>query len=285
MKLSFGAWSFIRGPFAQNPISLHKTLHKLEDEGYQGVELAAAAPHPTPDSHDTPHKREHLRKEAADHGLAFSGLAPNLRGHTLVTSDECGLYLAAFERNLRFAADLGTNMIRVDTVESVADIDKVGLETATVFERIVQAFSECARLAAPHRIRVCWEFEPHLPINTPEEIVALVDAVRGRGNPNFAVLFDTSHAHICSAGNEFELLRQLKGRIGHVHLADSDGSLDDYGITRHLPLGEGRIDFTRLVSELRGNSADDWWVVDLCNCPSAWDAVAASKKFLEPFLK
>src|SRR5438874_25364 len=116
MKLSFGAWAFIRGRFAQSPISLHKALHKLEDEGYQGIELAAVAPHPTPDSHDTPDKREHVRKEAADHGLALSGLAPNLRGHTLVTSDECGLYLAAFERNLQFASDLGIDTIRVDTV-------------------------------------------------------------------------------------------------------------------------------------------------------------------------
>ncbi|MFL5341020.1 MAG: sugar phosphate isomerase/epimerase family protein [Gemmataceae bacterium] len=284
MKLSFGSWAFLRGAFAENPVSLHKTLHKLEDEGYQGVELAAVSPHPTPDLHDA-HKRDHLKKEVADHGLALSGLAPNLRGHTLITSDEIGLYLGAFERNLQFAADLGIGAIRIDTVEPTVQVNQVGLEPAVVLERVVAAFSECAKLAAARNVRVCWEFEPHLPLHSPDEIVALVDAVRGRNNPNFGVLFDTSHASVCSVGHELDLLRRLHGRINHVHLADSDGSVDEQGISRHLPLGEGRIDFGKLLPELRAQPPDDWWVVDLYNCPTAWDAVAASKKFLEPFLK
>ena len=285
MRLSFGVWAFLRGAFAENPVSLHKTLHKLEDEGYQGVELAAVAPHPTSDSHDAA-KRTHVRKEAADHGLAISGLAANLRGHTLITSDEIGLYLGAFQRHVQFAVDLGIDAIRIDTVEPATQVDRVGLEPAVVFERVVQAFSECAELAAEHGVRVCWEFEPHLPIRTPDEIVALVDAVRGQNHPNFGVLFDTSHAHVCSAGHELDLLRRLRGRISHVHLADADGSVDEHGVSRHLPLGEGRIDFQKLLSELRTcGPADDWWVVDLYNCPTAWDEVAASKKFLEPYLK
>ena len=74
IKLSFGAWAFVRGQYAANPVSLHKTLHKLEDEGYAGVELAAVAPHPTLDSHDA-QRREHVKKEVADHHLAISGLA------------------------------------------------------------------------------------------------------------------------------------------------------------------------------------------------------------------
>jgi sugar phosphate isomerase/epimerase len=285
MKLSFGAWPFIRGTYAANPVSLHKILHKLEDEGYQGVELAAAHPHPTPDSHATPDKRDHLRKEVAEHGLTFSGLAPNLRGHTLVTSDECGLYLAAFERNMQFAADLGIDCIRVDTVEPMAAVDRVGLEPATVHDRVVQAFCECAALAATRGLRVCWEFEPHLPLHEPDEIAAVVEAVRGHGHANFGVLFDSSHAYVCSAGRELELLQRLRGKITHVHLADSDGSVDEHGVSRHLPLGEGRIDFARLLPALRAAHADDWWAVDLYNCPTAWDGVAAAKKFLEPFLK
>ncbi len=285
MRLAFGAWAFIRGSFATNPLSLHKLLHKLEDEGYQGVELVATAPHPTPDSHDAS-KREHLRKEVADHGLAFSGLAPNLRGHELVTSDETGLYLAAFERNLQFAADLGIGCIRVDTVEPTVLVNQVGLEPAMVFDRVVQAFSECAKLAATRKVRVAWEFEPHLPLHEPDEIVRVVDAVRGHGHANFGVLFDTSHAHFCSGGNELDLLSRLKGKIAHVHLADADGSVDEHGITRHLPLGQGRINFAQLLPELKQcGAADDWWVVDLYNCPDAWDAIAMAKVFLDPYRK
>src|SRR5205814_4530798 len=98
MKISFGSWAFTRGPFAGSPVTFHRLLHKLEDEGYRGVELGAVAPHPTPDAHDTPEKRAHVRAEVADHNPASSGLAPHLRRHTLGRSDEGGLYRAAFER-------------------------------------------------------------------------------------------------------------------------------------------------------------------------------------------
>lgn len=277
-KLSFGSWAFTRGPFAGNPVSFHRLLHKLEDEGYQGVELGAVAPHPTPHTHETPDRREHVKQEVAEHGLAFSGLAPGLRGQTVVTSDECGLYLAAFDHAAKFAADLGIPTIRVDTVEPIPEVERHGLTAETVFERAVNVFSQCAVLAAKHGLNVTFEFEPHLPLNTPSEVLELVDAVRGRGHANFGVLFDTSHAHICSRGAELEMLRALSGRINHVHLADSDGTVDEHGVSRHLPLGEGRLDWDSLLPELPDVA---WWTVDLYNCPEAWDAVAAVKKFLK----
>jgi sugar phosphate isomerase/epimerase len=279
MKLSFGSWAFTRGPFADNPLSLHRVLHKLEDEGYRGIELGAVAPHPTPDSHPSRHKRDHVKKEIAEHGLAFSGMAPDLRSHKLVSVEDCGPYVAAFARYVLFAEDLGIPAIRVDTVEPTTELAAV--DPKRIFDRTVKAFNLCAKIAADRGMRVCWEFEPHLPINTPAQITALVDAVRGLNNPNFGVLFDSSHAHVCAAGAELDLLRSLKGKINHVHLADSDGTVDDHGVSRHLPLGAGRIDFGRLLPELQQSGLpDDWWVIDLYNCPDAWDAVATAKQYL-----
>src|SRR5262245_10233564 len=279
MKLSFGSWAFTRGPFADNPLSLHRVLHKLEDGGYRGIELGAAAPHPTLDSHPTRHKREQVKKEVADHGLAFSGLAPDLRSHKLVSEGDCGPYVAAFARNVQFAEDLGIDAIRVDTVEPLAEIP--GIDPKQIFDRAIKAFNLCAKVAADRGIRVCWEFEPHLPLSTPSQIIALVDAVRGLSNPNFGVLFDSAHANVCTNGAELDLLRSLKGIINHVHLADSDGTVDERGVSRHLPLGAGRIDFGRLLPELQQSGVpDDWWVVDLYNCPDAWDSVAAAKQYL-----
>jgi sugar phosphate isomerase/epimerase len=277
MKLSFGSWALTRGAYAAKPVSFHQLLHKLADEGYQGIELGAVAPHPTPDSHGTPERREFLKAEVAEHGLGFSGLAPNLRGHTLVSSDECGLYLAAFERAVHFAADVGIDTIRVDTVEPIEKLRPMGVPAEEVFDRVVAAFGQCAAIAAKRGLRVTWEFEPHLPLSTPAEIVELVETVRKQGHANFGVLFDTSHAHVCTGGDEWELLQALKGKINHVHLADSDGSVDEQGVSRHLPLGTGRLDFKRLLPELRDAA---WWTIDLYNCPDAWDAIASGKKFL-----
>jgi sugar phosphate isomerase/epimerase len=279
MNLSFGSWAFTRGPFEGNPVSFHATLHKLEDEGYQGIELGAVTPHPTPESHATRQKREQVRKEVADHGLAFSGMSPNLRDQKLASVDDCGPYIAAFARYLMFADDLGIPAIRVDAVEPVSEL--AGVEPKRIFERAVKTFGLCSKIAADRGIRVSWEFEPHLPLHSPDEIVAVVDAVRSQDHANFGVLFDTSHARVCSAGKELELLRRLAGKINHVHLADSDGSCDERGVSRHLPLGAGRIDFAKLLPALR--QAGDWWTIDLYNCPEAWDSLALAKRFVDRF--
>jgi sugar phosphate isomerase/epimerase len=178
---------------------------------------------------------------------------------------------------VQFAADVGIDTIRVDTVEPVEKLRPMGIPAEEVFDRAAAAFGQCAQIAAKRGVRVTWEFEPHLPLSTPAEIVELVDTVRQQGHANFGVLFDTSHAHVCTAGGELELLQALKGKINHVHLADSDGSVDEQGVSRHLPLGAGRIDFAKLLPELRDAA---WWTIDLYNCPEAWDAIASAKKFL-----
>jgi sugar phosphate isomerase/epimerase len=160
---------------------------------------------------------------------------------------------------------------------------------------VVRAFDLCSKLAANRGIRICWEFEPGFPLNKPSEIVALVDALRSRGNANFGVLFDTCHAHMCAAvganqigenetlpGGELELLQKLKGKIAHIHLIDSDGTLNEHNTSTHNPFGTGRLNFDKLVPELlQSGVPNDWWCVDLCFWPNAWDVTADSKRFLD----
>ena len=51
-KLSIGSWAYI---FNQEvPTNdFHQVLHKLQDLGYEGVELGSFGVHPTPSSHPT----------------------------------------------------------------------------------------------------------------------------------------------------------------------------------------------------------------------------------------
>ena len=283
-KLAAGSWAFAHG--------LHTVLHGLEDARYDGLELGASPPHPTPDTHDTPHKRDQLRKEVADHGLTFSALVPNWRSHKVVATDDAGPFVAAFARHLAFAADLGIGVIQIDTAEPVSQTAALGLDPRRVLDRAVAAFGRCAGLAADRGVRVAWEFDPALALNRPSEVVAVVEAVRA-DHPNFGVLFDTRNAHLCAligaerdadpelaSGGEAVLLRRLKGKIGHVHLADSDGG------RAHVPPGRGKLDFNRLIPELVNAGADDdWWCVDLGGWPAAWDALDDSRRFLDRLRK
>ena len=293
-KLSIGSWAFLFNQ--EHPTNdFHSLVHKLGHLGYQGVELGGFAPHPNPDSHDTKEKRQKLRKMLADHRMAFSGLAADLWAQKLWSVADQTPFLTAFEKNVIFAEDLGITTIRVDTVEPITRVKEIGIEPKLLFNRCVKAFDACSKLAAQHGVTICWEFEPGFPINKPSEIVALIDAVRGLGNPNFGVLYDTCHAHMCAAvganqigeketlpGGALELLQKLKGKITHLHLIDSDGTLNEHNTSTHAPFGQGVLNFDQLMPELLTcGVANDWWCVDLCFWPDAWTVTADSKRFLD----
>jgi sugar phosphate isomerase/epimerase len=297
-KLSIGTWAYIFNQ--KEPTNdFHEILHKLQHLGYEGVELGGFHPHPGPDTCDTKAKRQALRKDVADHGLQLSGLAADLWSQKLLSVEDSGPYIAAFAKNVFFAEDLGIDTIRVDTVEDVNKFKATGTDLKVAFDRAVRAFDLCSKLAANRGIKICWEFEPGFPFNKPSEILALVNAVRDRGNPNFGVLFDTCHAHMCAAvganqigaketlpGGELELLEKLKGKITHVHLIDSDGSLNEHNTSTHNPFGTGKLNFDKLLPALtQVGVPNDWWCVDLCFWPDAWSVTADSKAFLDKMRK
>jgi sugar phosphate isomerase/epimerase len=231
----------------------------------------------------------------SDHGLAFSGLAANLWMHKLVSVADSGPYVAEFAKNLLFAEDLGIDCIRVDSVEPPDVCTKTGTDPHVGRERLVRAFDLCAKLAANRGKRVAWEFEPGFAFNKPSEIVSIAGEIRDLGNSNFGVLFDTCHAHMCAsvgarqpgerevlAGGALELLRALKGRIAHVHLIDSDGTLHDNETSTHAPFRKGVLDWDALIPEIiAAGVPSDWWCIDLCFWPEAWDVTADAKRFLD----
>jgi sugar phosphate isomerase/epimerase len=297
-KLSIGSWAYIFNQ-EQPTHDFHVVLHKLQDLGYDGVELGSFGAHPTPWSHPTRADRQRLKKEVADHGLAFSGIAVDLwsfkKPGPSILDENPTPYMAAFLGFTAFASDLGIKTIRVDTVEPPDIFQTSKMDPKVGMERLTAVWDKCSKIAADHGMNVCWEFEPGFSFNKPSEILQLVDAVRSRGNNNFGVLYDTCHAHMCAAvganqaatketlpGGELELLRKLKGKITHVHLIDSDGSLNEHHTSTHNPFGTGKLNFDQLMPELNKSGVPhDWWCVDLCFWPNAWDVTADSKRFLD----
>jgi sugar phosphate isomerase/epimerase len=89
-KISIGTWAYLFNQ--ETPTNdFHVILHKLQDLGYDGVELGGFNPHPGPDTCDTREKRAKLRKEVADHGLKFSALAADLWSQNLLTVEDSAL--------------------------------------------------------------------------------------------------------------------------------------------------------------------------------------------------
>lgn len=77
------------------------------------------------------------------------------------------------------------------------------------------------------------------------------------GDPwNVGVLYDTFHSNIEDA-DMLETIQKLKGRISHVHFADSN---------RRLP-GEGHIDFKAIYNKLVGIGYKGYVSLETLNKP------------------
>jgi sugar phosphate isomerase/epimerase len=301
-KLSIGSWAYIFNQ--EKPTNdFHQVLHQLQDLGYEGVELGSFGAHPTPWSHPTKAARQKLKKEVADHGLEFSGIAVDLwsfkKPGPSILDENPTPYMAAFLGFTVYGSDLGIKTIRVDSVEPPDFLEKSKTEAELATDRIIAVWDKCSKMAADYGMNVCWEFEPGFLFNKPSEILRIVDGVRSLGNSNFGVLYDTCHAHMCAVqaanqptpketlpGGELELLNKLKGKITHVHLIDSDGSLNEHNTSTHNPFGTGKLNFDQLLPALnQAGVPNDWWCVDLCFWPNAWDVTAQSKRYLDALRK
>ena len=79
-------------------------------------------------------------------------------------------------------------------------------------------------------------------------------------NVNLDIAFDTGHAHI--AGNIDEFIQKLASYFFMVHITDNDGVNDT-----HLNVGEGTIDWKKLVGGLRKQRFDGMYIVEAVRDP------------------
>jgi len=293
-KISIGSWAYTIGPYAKNPVPWEEVIKKLKELGFDGVELGGFPPHPNPDNMPDKQQRNACKKQLADAGLGWSGLAADLWSQHLIDTDDNSAYIDCFRKNLQFCVDLGIPAIRVDSVQPPTIFDKVDADTAR--SRVVKTWKVCAAEAADAGIRLVWEFEPGFAFNKPSDILRIIDEV---DNDNFGVMFDTCHGYMVACtgarqpgekeilpGGVVELAQKLRGKIKHIHLIDSDGTLHDDETSTHAPFGEGKIDFDTLMPELAKNDmGHDWWTIDLCFWADAWKVTEHCKKAVDELNK
>ncbi len=296
-KLSIGTWAYAFGPYENDPVPFDTVVKRLGELKYTGVEIGAFKPHIHPDDYPTDEDRAKVKALIADNGLEISGLAADFwgdKGPATDAAQEGDYYINLFKKNLKLCTDLGSPGIRVDTVSPPTGVE--GVDRDTAWKRIARLWKTCADLAQQQSIKMVWEFEPGFIFNKPSEVVQLVEDIN---HPNFSVLFDTCHAYMCAVvgsrqsgaketlkGGVAEFARMLKGKIGHLHVIDSDGTLHGDETSTHRPFGEGYIDFDEALDAVCVDAgySGEWFTVDLCFWPEAWEVTEDAKNFLEPYL-
>jgi sugar phosphate isomerase/epimerase len=290
-KIAIGSWAYAFGPYSDNPIPLDKVAEKLGELGYDGIELCGFKPHVHPTDYPTKEKRQEVVDLLWENNLEPVGIAADFTA-TPPGAEGAGAqaaFLDNFRTNIQLCKDIGIPKIRVDSVEPppAAITDEYGKK----FGRIAEAWRKAAEIARDAGIGLIWEFEPGFIFNKPSEIVRMIDAVN---HPNFTILLDTCHAHMVAdqaakqpppketlPGGAVEMISMLKGKIGHIHLIDSDNTLHGNETSTHAPFGEGVLDFDKLIPAILDAGYDsEWWSVDLCFWPKAWEVSEAGLKFV-----
>lgn len=303
-RISIGTWAYSIGPYADSPVPFTEVVEKLHALGFDGLELGGFGVHPNPDLQKTADERAEVRSLWESRGMGCSGLAADLWSEKLITAADDSSYLATFRKNVKFCNDLGIDVIRVDTTEDPGVLGQVGDEPAhdtivpyeQALKRVSETWRRCAQEAADAGVRVVWEFEPGFAFNKPSDVQRVLDAVN---HDNFMLMFDTCHANMVARhgarqpgqretlpGGIRELAERCQGKIGRVHLIDSDDTLHDNHTSTHPPFGEGNLDFDEFMPAIvAAGCPDDWWTIDLCFWPDAWAATERCKQGIDKLVE
>ncbi|MDP8242542.1 MAG: sugar phosphate isomerase/epimerase family protein [Candidatus Hinthialibacter antarcticus] len=293
-RISIGSWAYSIGPYQDKPVPWGEVLTKLKEMDFDGVELGGFPPHPNPDDCASAEQRQQVVSQLKEIGLAFSGLAANLWGEQLINTEDTSKYVDEFTKNVKFCVDVGIPGIRVDCVQPPEILNEVDYDVAK--KRVVETWKKCANIAQDQGVYMTWEFEPGFAFNKPSDIQRILDEV---GHDNFGVQLDTCHAQMVAVyasrqpgeketlpGGALELINRLKGKINHIHLIDSDGTLHDDETSTHAPFGDGELNFDEIVPALNESGCPhDWWTIDLCFWPDAWDVTRRCKNGIDELNK
>ena len=286
-KVSIGSWAYA---FLKTPVLLPETCAKLSELGFDGISMGGFKPHANPETYNTNEKRAELTALLKKHKLDVADFAADLWSIDAVK--EPNKWVELFEINAEFCDKMGWKIIRVDS--GAPPILPVGKTYEQVRALVVDNFKRICKIAQKYGESVTWEFEPGFVVNEPKYILETYHAV---GEKNFSILFDTCHGYMSAVigarhiepnilpGGIIEFIEMLKDKIGIVHVIDSDGTLNDQGTSTHSPFGQGKLDFDVVIPALlnKANYKGEWWAIDLCECPDAWQETADCKKAVDKF--
>jgi len=272
--LSIGTWTFTVGAYADKPLELDAVVRGAAEIGYSGIALGGFPPHGSVELYPDRTARRGLMRRIHDAGLSVNSYAADLLDCDFYDGSAGALrnYHERFERSLELACDCEIPVIRIDTVTMTPyppDFDYERARSTTI-----EVFRRDAEKAAAAGVTVAWEFEPGRLFNKPGEILGILQAV---DHDNLTIQYDTAHGQLCAVvgahqygepetlpGGQRELIERLRGKIGDVHLIDTDNTMRNDTNSNKIPFGTGVLDFPTLVADLRSAGYErEWWTLDL----------------------
>ncbi len=227
---------------------LDDALHILAELGYRAVAL-------TPDVHHLPpfettaaelrSYRQLLERldlsMVVETGARYVLDARRKHRPNLLEGDAAGRArrLEFLVRCAEFTAELGGSTV---SIWSGARPQEISTKDAWNF--LVEGVEQLCGRAAPLGVRVAFEPEPGMFVETLEEWEALRGAIDA---PNLGLTLDVGHVPCTERITPAEAIRLHAGELLNVHLDDCRG-----GVHEHLQIGEGELDWGEITRALEG---------------------------------
>ena len=246
---------------------LTRSVAKIAALGYDGVELAVRDPKLL--------DADEVRALVQRHGLAVpaigTGQAYGEEGLSFTDPDE-GVRRRAIQR-IKDHIDFATHFDALIIIGLIRGVARGGVSREQAMRWLVEALKECVGFAEERGVRLVLEplnrYETNL-INTVAEGLALIERV---GAGHLGLLLDTFHMNIEEPSIE-ESVKAAKGRLLHVHVADSN---------RWYP-GAGHLDFARIVAALRDIGYEGYLSAEILPLPDPDTCVRRTIEFLRGIL-
>jgi sugar phosphate isomerase/epimerase len=186
---------------------------------------------------------------------------------TLLSGD-----VASRERRMRFlraAVDIAA-FLKADAVSFWSGAAPDSLGPSLLMDRLVAGCAELAAYAKGRSVRLAFEPEPGMFIDTMDRFAALHERV---GHPAFGLTIDIGHLHCQGEVPIADHLTRWRDWLWNVHIEDMRRGVHD-----HLMFGEGEIDFGPVLHTLEATGYGGGVYVELSR--HSHDAVETARKAL-----
>lgn len=154
------------------------------------------------------------------------------------TPERRGERINFLKRCIDIADEIGS-----DAVSFWAGVVRDGASRDEAFARLASGVREVHDHAIAHNVRLAFEPEPGMLVQTFDDYAELLTLVDG---PGFGLCVDIGHVHCLEPRPISDYLTEWRDRLFTIHIEDMARGVHD-----HLPFGEGTIDFLPVIQTLR----------------------------------
>jgi len=266
--------------------SIEEILDHAVKMRYDGIELCNISADPYPEDLRNLSQIEKFKEKYVSRGLKIAGIQSRIpRTGTSPEENERMACAESLVDNVVFAKALGADFVGVWPAPRQPDVNDW-----IVCQRLIDIFKKFFKRLEEEKIEldnmnIVVETEPVESFCNLTIAKTVIDEV---DHSNFNLLFDFAHINVLTNGNPLKALREFRGKIGHVHLADNDGTrwTSKGGMSsKHLMIGEGNLNIREMLEELRDKGYDGWIQIDVWQNPDPFRCSEVNKVVVDNIIK